>query len=208
MGQVSLRDVAYSCSRNQLYFDRVHPSIQILHHRRYLGWASNSEKKTSRQCLQYAVWTLASLLSAQFRHLQETFYLKTKRSLEFSYLSGEPNNGADTEEIQAWILIAVYESMRTLHRAAWASAGRAFRLVQLMRLHEIDSPTKSPVPDANPSETEEKRRVFWMAYFLDHLLSMRNNWPITLNEHVVRFHYVHLIARKSYQVNFDLITNL
>lgn len=87
--------------------------------------------------------------------------------------------------------------MRTLHRAAWASAGRAFRLVQLMRLHEIDSPTKPPVPERDTIETEEKRRVFWMAYFLDHLLSMRNNWPITLNEHVVRLQFLHLTARKT-----------
>ncbi|KAJ5568672.1 hypothetical protein N7450_011158 [Penicillium hetheringtonii] len=170
---------------NQLYFDRVHPSVQILHHRRYLSWARKIVKKTSRRSLQYAVWTLASLLSAQFRHFQDSFYQETKRSLEQSYLSGDSNNGVDTEEIQAWILIATYESMRTFHRSAWMSAGRAFRLVQLMRLHEIDSPTNPPLPEADLIETEEKRRVFWLAYFLDHLLSMRNNWPITLNEHVI-----------------------
>ncbi|KAK4862300.1 hypothetical protein LT330_003438 [Penicillium expansum] len=169
----------------QLYFDRVHPSVQILHQRRYLGWARSASKKISRRCLQYAVWTLASLLSAQFQHLQDSFYQETKRSLEFSYLSGDSDNLVDTEEIQAWILIATYESMRTFHRSAWMSAGRAFRLVQLMRLHEIDSPTNPPVADADLIETEEKRRVFWMAYFLDHLFSMRNNWPITLNEHVI-----------------------
>ncbi|KGO36756.1 Transcription factor, fungi [Penicillium expansum] len=157
----------------------------ILHQRRYLGWARSASKKISRRCLQYAVWTLASLLSAQFQHLQDSFYQETKRSLEFSYLSGDSDNLVDTEEIQAWILIATYESMRTFHRSAWMSAGRAFRLVQLMRLHEIDSPTNPPVADADLIETEEKRRVFWMAYFLDHLLSMRNNWPITLNEHVI-----------------------
>ncbi|EAU36567.1 predicted protein [Aspergillus terreus NIH2624] len=170
---------------NQLYFDRVHLSVQILHQRRYLSWARNAAKRTSRRCLQYAVWTLASLLSAQFQHLQDSFYKETKRTLELSYLSGDSNTPVDTEEIQAWILIATYESMRTFHRSAWMSAGRAFRLVQLMRLHELDSPTKPPVPEADLVETEEKRRVFWMAYFLDHLFSMRNNWPITLNEHVI-----------------------
>ncbi|KAL4812710.1 fungal-specific transcription factor domain-containing protein [Aspergillus spinulosporus] len=170
---------------NQLYFDRVHPNVQILHQRRYLSWARSAAKKISRQCLQYAVWTLASLVSAQFKHLQDSFYQETKRMLEFSYLSGDSKMALDTEEIQAWILIAIYESMRTFHRSAWMSAGRAFRLVQLMRLHEIDSPTKPPMPEADLIETEEKRRVFWMAYFLDHLFSMRNNWPITLNEHVI-----------------------
>jgi hypothetical protein len=92
--------------------------------------------------------------------------------------------------------------MRTFHRSAWMSAGRAFRLVQLMRLHEIDSPTKLPVPEADLIETEEKRRVFWMAYFLDHLLSMRNNWPITLNEHVVR---LRLYPGQSHSITSDLL---
>lgn len=121
------------------------------------------------------MWTLASLLSAQFRHLQEPLYQETKRLLEISYLLGDQSNAIDTEEIQGWILIATYESIRTLHRSAWMSTGRAFRLVQLMRLHEIDSPTHSLTPRVDLIGTEEKRRVFWMTYFLDHLLSMRNN---------------------------------
>lgn len=103
----------------------------------------------------------------------------------------------DKEEIQVWILIATYESMRTFHRSAWMSAGRAFRLVQLMRLHEIDIPTKPPTPGLDLIDTEEKRRVFWMAYFLDHLLSMRDNWPITLNEHVVSGIILNLTMRRN-----------
>jgi hypothetical protein len=92
----------------------------------------------------------------------------------------------EVEQVQAFILIATYESMKAYHQLAWMSAGRAFRLVQLMRLHEIDSPsTWLAAADNNFVEVEEKRRAFWMAYFLDHLFSMRNNWPITLNEHVV-----------------------
>jgi hypothetical protein len=34
-------------------------------------------------------------------------------------------------------------------------------------------------------EVEERRRVFWMTYFLDHVITMRDDWPITLSEHVV-----------------------
>ena len=78
--------------------------------------------------------------------------------------------------------------MRAYHQQAWMSAGRALRLVQLLRLHEIDIPNKDPVPETEFIVIEEKRRVFWMAYSLDHLFSMRNNWPVTLNEHVVGPH--------------------
>ena len=171
--------------RDQLYFDRVHASILILHQRRYLSRSRHSVKAPSRISLQHAMWTLAALLSAQFQHLQESLYQETKHLLELLSLENRGHDPVDTEEVQAWILLATYESMRTYHQQAWMSAGRAFRLVQLMRLHEIDIPSKDPVPETQFIETEEKRRVFWMAYLLDHLFSMRNNWPVTLNEHVV-----------------------
>uniref|UniRef100_A0A0D2YEY6 Xylanolytic transcriptional activator regulatory domain-containing protein n=1 Tax=Fusarium oxysporum (strain Fo5176) TaxID=660025 RepID=A0A0D2YEY6_FUSOF len=35
------------------------------------------------------------------------------------------------------------------------------------------------------TRTEERRRVFWMAYLLDHLFGMRNDWPVTLSEHMI-----------------------
>lgn len=105
---------------------------------------------------------------------------------------GNSQDCSDTELGQAWVLMATFESMKAYHRQAWMSAGRAFRLVQLMRLHELDQPgttEESLIPDQDFVEKEEKRRVFWMAYFLDHLFSMRNSWPITLNEHVVSSPY-------------------
>ncbi|KAK9234752.1 fungal-specific transcription factor domain-containing protein [Lipomyces kononenkoae] len=174
---------------DQLYLDRVHPSIPILHQRRYLSWSKSSTKTPSRTCLQYAMWTLATLLSAQFRDMTEPLYHETKQMLESLSFDGNEHSGCDTELVQGWVLVATYESMRTYHRQAWMSAGRAFRLVQGMRFHEIDSPRNDSAISSCESgdfiETEEKRRVFWMAYFHDHLLSIRNNWPITLNEHVV-----------------------
>ncbi|PYH99024.1 hypothetical protein BO71DRAFT_446885 [Aspergillus ellipticus CBS 707.79] len=179
-------------SRDQLYFDRVHPSIPILHQRRYLLWSKASPKTPLRTCLQYAMWSLATLLSVQFRDLTEPLYHKAKRILESHSVEEKEHGGSDTELAQIWVLIATCESMRTHHRSAWMSAGQAFRLVQAMRFHEIDRPinghnhkvTLSPAT-GDFIETEEKRRVFWMAYFLDHLFSMRSDWPITLNEHVI-----------------------
>ncbi len=114
--------------------------------------------------------------------------------LESLGLGCNGSSSTDTAQVQAWILIATYESMRAYHRQAWLSAGRAFRLVQMMRLHEIDSPANMLISDPDHTETEERRRVFWMAYFLDHLFSMRNDWPVTLNEHVVSWSPVSSIS--------------
>ncbi|OAA43656.1 citrinin biosynthesis transcriptional activator CtnR [Metarhizium rileyi] len=173
---------------NQLYFDRVHPSLPILHQRRYHSWSKLHTNSTARLALQYSMWTMASLLSGQFQHLQEGFYQEARQMLEAANLAnGTSGTILEIELAQAWVLLATYESMKTQHQHAWMSAGRAFRLVQLMRLHEIDSPSNpsSSASDADFVTTEEKRRVFWMAYFIDHLFSMKNNSPIRLNEHVI-----------------------
>ena len=133
------------------------------------------------------MWTLASLMSMQFRDLTEPLYREARQTLDSFGASNIEKE--DTEVVQAWVLLSTYESMRAIHRQAWMSAGQAFRLLQGMRFHEIDSPRSDGHPtlmNEDLLEIEEKRRVFWMAYFLDHLLSIRNDWPITLNEHVVR----------------------
>lgn len=72
----------------------------------------------------------------------------------------------DKEQIQAWLLITIYERMRSLHRQAWITLGRAFRLVQLLRLHELDNPSLVHSVDADFIEREEERRAFWLAYLL------------------------------------------
>ncbi|CEJ92460.1 hypothetical protein VHEMI08112 [[Torrubiella] hemipterigena] len=173
---------------NQLYFDRVHLFVPILHQRSYLRWANTAETKTPSQgCLQHAMWTLAALLSGQFQYLQESLYQETKSRLDLWSTSRKNSNidQSDVEMAQATVLMALYESMKAHHWQAWMTAGRAFRLVQLMKLHELDRPESKDAREPNSIVQEEKRRVFWMAYFLDHLISMRNDWPITLNEHVI-----------------------
>ncbi|KAI2916526.1 transcriptional regulator family: Fungal Specific TF [Aspergillus niger] len=174
---------------DQLYLDRVHNSIPILHQRRYMSWSKSSTKTEPRRCLQYAMWTLAALLSTQFRDMIEPLYQETKRMLDQLTVAANEDSNIDTEIGQAWVLLVTFESMRTYHRQAWMSAGSAFRFVQAMHYHELDSlDGKRGSAYAQRDdfiEVEERRRVFWMAYFLDHIISMRGDWPITLNEHVI-----------------------
>lgn len=108
--------------------------------------------------------------------------------LEVLSLDADGYSDSRIELPQAWVLVAICESMRTYHRQAWMSAGQVFRCVQGLRLHEIDSLENelARLSDIdNLIDREERRRVFWMAYFIDHLFSVRNDWPVTLNEHMV-----------------------
>ena len=107
-------------------------------------------------------------------------------------LEDETRDSDDIEQAQAWILVTLYELLRMNHRRGWTSAGRACRLVQLMRLYEIDKSTHGVIRSNGTAQrdwvkTEEKRRTFWMAYSLDRFVCLRNSSPLTLQEQVVRF---------------------
>ncbi|KAJ5180887.1 hypothetical protein N7492_004097 [Penicillium capsulatum] len=173
---------------DQLYFDRVHASIPMLQHRRYISWARADPKPPPRKALQLVMWALATLMSTQFRDLTEGIYCEAKQTLQRIPLEEGGAQGYETDLAQAWILLAIFESMRTYYRQACMTATQAFHLVQGLRFHEIDD-TRMDRTRSNETESmvqrEEKRRAFWVAYLLDHILSVRNDWPVTLNEHVV-----------------------
>lgn len=171
--------------------------------------------------------TVAAAVSSQFRSVEDTLYAETRGmldSLDSSTATGSRkyhprrslSSGCWTgvnmqlEQIQAWLLIAQYEFLRKDEHQAMITAGRAFRMVQLARLFDVDSPVVSlPVIDyavreaedsgrGNDSSSssqsshqsfawiEEKRRVFWLAYCMDPFLSWRNEWPLVLDEETVR----------------------
>lgn len=170
--------------RSQLYFDRVHPVAPILHQRRYYSWNRQQAKGEAKSCLQNAMWALAASVSGHPKNVGESLYRDTRRRLEILELKTIDIESIDIEQVQASILLAIYEFMRSHYRRGWMSAGRAFRLIQLMRLHEIDAPDHI-LMQTDWIDTEEKRRTFWMAYSLDRFISIRNGWPLTLSEQVV-----------------------
>ncbi|KAL3462084.1 fungal-specific transcription factor domain-containing protein [Aspergillus heterothallicus] len=178
---------------DQLYFDRVHPFAPILQRWRYHIWSKQQRKSEGQTCLQYAMWTVAASLSAQFRTLRDSLYQETRRMLDAldSQTQRTDPNG-NIEQAQAWVLICVYEYMQLSPLQAWMSAGRCCRLVLGMRLYELDDPN-NPVMVARDQETslidwtglEERRRTFWMAYSLDRFISFHNGLPFTLNEQLI-----------------------
>jgi hypothetical protein len=136
-------------------------------------------------CLQHAMWTLAMALSSQFESSRETLYTETRQMLEALDMADDDLHPVRIEQVQAWLLIAFYELARSSYRRASISAGRAFRLVQLARLHEVDSPGNAAEDEEDRVVKEERRRTFWVAYCLDRLISMRSRCPLTLTEEVV-----------------------
>ncbi|GIK07671.1 hypothetical protein Aspvir_003337 [Aspergillus viridinutans] len=172
----------------QLYFERVHPSTPFIHKRKFLSQSIQLKREHSGVCLQLAMWTLAASISPQYQHMHEVLYQRAREELHRLELEGSRVDSVDVKEAQAWTLIAIYEFLRMHYRRGWMSLGRTCRLVQLLGLHKIDGEerlTNSAGTRCNDTGTEERRRTFWMAFCLDRLVSMRNNWPLAFNELVI-----------------------
>ncbi|KAJ3481244.1 hypothetical protein NLG97_g7871 [Lecanicillium saksenae] len=179
---------AHQAELDQLYFDRVQPSVPILHQQRYLLWSKQADKTSSQKALQYTVWMLASITSPQSHDAHEKLYDAAKQCVERASKPSDTGVSSiqDLELVQAIILLSVYESARGFYDTAWMSAGRAFRMVQLMRLHEVDDEIQGLLMDQNdPTKIEELRRAFWMAYLMDNMFAVRGNWPVALTDKMI-----------------------
>jgi hypothetical protein len=141
------------------------------------------------------MWTMASAMSSQFHHLRDLLYCGTVDQLHaLDSRLGAGHRPQDDEasllaQAQAWILVAVYEFVKlgSGFRRPWTSVGRAIRLVQLLRLNEMDAGEGGFDMAVNPDvviEMEERRRTFWMAFCLDRFACALDGLPQTLGEPV------------------------
>ncbi|KAI1095077.1 fungal-specific transcription factor domain-containing protein [Rostrohypoxylon terebratum] len=184
-----------------LYFDRVHCVLPIIHKRRYLAWAGQEILTPARLSLRLAIRAIAATVSTQFPGLSNILYTETRRILEASDVNDQGPSWVmretPLEKVQAWLLVAHYELMCLHEQQAMITAGRAFRLVQLSGIYDVDrtytslaadtkaSASAYPMPDESFAEAEEKRRTFWLAFSFDRFLNIRNEWPLTLYEEMI-----------------------
>ncbi|XXH03303.1 hypothetical protein Hte_009701 [Hypoxylon texense] len=179
---------------DQLYFDRVHALMPLIHRTRYFSWARQPNKPDACAVLQSAMRTLAAGASTSFQQLSKSLYADTRRTLEKLDDANEQNSIASVplEHIQAWLLLAHYEFMHKPYHRAMMTAGHAFRMVQVALLHQVDAcePGLTPAgfeakPDSPWVEAEQKRRTFWVAYCLDRCASLHGTCPLTFHEDAV-----------------------
>ncbi|KAJ5864573.1 uncharacterized protein N7529_006489 [Penicillium soppii] len=173
---------------DQLYFDRVHPVAPILHQGRYFFWAQKCYKSDPQICLQLAMWALAAASSPHLQHIRVSLYRRARSKLEALDSNIESTDAASLQAAQAWLLITNYEFRYMGYCRAWLTAGRAFRIIQLAKLHEMDRLNDVGLNITMPeiwAEAEEKRRTYWLAYCLDRLLNISEEWPLSLQEEAV-----------------------
>ena len=150
----------------------------MLQRYRYLSWSKALNKTRGQICLQYAMWTLAAALSSQFQFLRAELYTEARQSLDALEIEDQD---MCIERVQAWLLISLYEFMSDFYQRGLVSVGRAFRFVQLMRLHEID---KLPITGVQGDliDIESMRRTFWLAYTIDRFTAAQDNFSLAISE--------------------------
>lgn len=171
---------------NQAYFDKVHPSLPMIHRPRYYAAMNLAPHMRPPVCMRYAMWCNAATVTEKYEQLHEHFYHRARKYIQQDEMKGHGESMITVAHCQTWILLATYEFKMMYFPRAWMSAGRACRMVQMMGLHRLDGAgldVKQCLPPPKDwTEREERRRTFWMAFCVDRYSSIGTGWPMTIDE--------------------------
>lgn len=127
---------------------------------------------------------MTACLSSQFHTIQHELYTEVRRLLDALEIESQNSVVMGIEQPQAWLLLSIYEFISDQFQRGLVSAGRAFRLVQLMGLHKVDR--QLPVGfQGDWVDKESMRRTFWVAYTLDRFTSVVDGLPLSFDEREV-----------------------
>lgn len=171
---------------HQIYFDKVHHFMPIVHRPRYLMTVNLAPNLRPPACLRYIMWCHAAMASDKYSFLHEEFYRRARKYAEMDEMKGYGESIISTAHCQCLLLIGTYEFKRMFFPRAWLSVGKAARLALMMSFNRIDAPDHDGKQCSSPprdfSEKEERRRVFWLSYCADRYASIGTGWPMIIDE--------------------------
>ncbi|KAL0936629.1 binuclear zinc transcription factor [Colletotrichum truncatum] len=171
---------------HQIYFEKCHPSVPMIHKYRYLAAMNLAPNQRPPVALRYAIWTMACSITEKYIHFKDLFYQRARKYVEADYIKGYGEHMISVAHAQTHVLLASYEFKMMYFPRAWMSTGSAVRLCQMIGLHRLDGAgldVKQCLPPARDwTEREERRRTFWMAFCEDRYASIGTGWPMTVDE--------------------------
>ncbi|KAJ5047349.1 uncharacterized protein L3040_003176 [Drepanopeziza brunnea f. sp. 'multigermtubi'] len=171
---------------HQIYFDKIHPSVPMIHKHRYLAAMNLAPSQRPPVALRYAMWTLAASVTDKFMDLKGHFYHRARKYMEADALKGHGEHIISIAHAQTHALLASYEFKMMSFPRAWMSTGSAIRMCQMMGLHRLDGAgldVKQCLPAPRDwTEREERRRTFWYAFCEDRYASIGTGWPMLIDE--------------------------
>ncbi|EXJ58924.1 hypothetical protein A1O7_06354 [Cladophialophora yegresii CBS 114405] len=171
---------------NEIYFEKIHPSLPMIHKARFLASMDLAPHMRPAVCLRYIMWTHACAITSKYSAYTEHFYARARKYAEMDEMRGHGEGMITVAHSQCWTLLACYEFRVMYFPRAWMSIGRAARLAQMMGLHRQDRvglDVKQTLPPPRDwTDREERRRTFWMAYCQDRYASIGTGWPMVIDE--------------------------
>lgn len=188
----SLTVALLNMARHQIYFEKIHPSVPIIHRPRYLAAMNLAPSMRPPVCLRYIIWCHAACVTDKYMSLQKLFYQRARKYMEMDAMKGQGEGMVSVSYAQCWILLSSYEFKQMSFPRAWMSCGSAARLAIMLGLHRQDSSTVDVKQTLQPArdwtEKEERRRTFWMAFCQDRYASIGTGWPMAIDERDVGTH--------------------
>ncbi|KAM0563886.1 hypothetical protein ACHAPJ_000093 [Fusarium lateritium] len=166
---------------HQIYFEKVHPSLPMIHKYRYLAAMNLAPNQRPPVCLRYAMWTLACTITDKYADLKDLFYRRARKYVEADYIKGYGEHMISIAHCQTHTLLASYEMKMMYFPRAWINTGSAIRLAQILDGTGLDV-KQCVAPPKDWTEREERRRTFWMAFCQDRYASIGTGWPMTIDE--------------------------
>ncbi|KAI0100662.1 fungal-specific transcription factor [Nemania sp. FL0031] len=171
---------------HQIFFEKIHPSLPMIHKFRYLAAMNLAPNQRPPVALRYAIWTLACSITDKYKDLKDLFYQRARKYVEGDAIKGYGEHSITIAHCQTHVLLASYEFKMMYFPRAWMNTGAAVRLSQMIGLHRIDGnglDVKQCLPPPRDwTEREERRRTFWMAFCEDRYASIGTGWPMTVDE--------------------------
>ena len=171
---------------NEMFFQKVYPSLPIIHKARYFAAMDLAPSMRPPVCLRYAMWSLAAATSDKYESFHPHFYQRARKYLEKEEMRGFGQSILTMSHCQSWFMVAMYEFRNMFFPRAWMSTGRAIRLTQMLSLHRLDGAgldvKLTIAPPRDWTEREERRRTFWLIYWADRCASIGTGWPMSFEE--------------------------
>jgi len=141
------------------------------------------------------MWTLASTFTTQSEYLRSMLRTAAVRILDDLERKDVDPDMMEIEHAQARVILLIHDFMKSSFDLGWLGAARSFRLLQYMRLYDIDGPLQiakrmAAAHGEDKVRTEELRRTFWVAYTIDCFISLRSGRPPTFQETSVSLPHV------------------
>ncbi|KAI1075058.1 fungal-specific transcription factor [Whalleya microplaca] len=171
---------------HQIFFEKIHPSLPMIHKYRYLAAMNLAPNQRPPVALRYAIWMQACAVTEKYMDMKDLFYQRARKYMEADYIKGYGEHMISVAHAQTHVLLAAFEFKMMYFPRAWMSTGCAVRLCQMMGLHRLDGAgleVKQCLPPPRDwTDREERRRTFWMAFCQDRYASIGTGWPMTIDE--------------------------